>query len=343
MPAHHRSLRSVDPAAALAPRQRTPRRGRRTTRRRLALVAALACVVAAAACGSQAPPSALRPAAPQAATPQASASLSPSEMPATAAATTFLLSSRQLSETRRINVYTPPGYAATAVRVPVLYMPDGGTEEDFPHLTATVDRLIRSRAIPPILVVGIENTERRRDLTGPTAVAKDREIAPRVGGSSAFRTFLREELMPDIRRRYCTTDDTAIVGESLAGLFVVETLLLEPSLFRRYIALSPSLWWNAERLATDAAAHLSQLPAEPRALFLASAGDDLLPGIERFAAALRSSAPATLTWTYQPHPQLHHSTIYRSLSAPALTAIYARPTVDGGNASAGSARGVLCR
>ena len=252
---------------------------------------------------------------------------------ATAPPASFPLRSSRLGEVRRINVYTPPGYVPGRAPLPVLYMPDGGVEEDFPHLTATVDRLIRERAIAPLLVVGIENTERRRDLTGPTEVAKDREVAPRVGGSANFRAFLRDELMPELARRYCVGDDTAIIGESFAGLFIVETLLLEPALFRRYVALSPSLWWNAERLAQGAAAHLARLsaspasPASPRALYLASAGDDLLEGLVRFADSLRGATPSSLIWSHQPHPELGHGAIYRARSAAAITAITARPAV----------------
>jgi predicted alpha/beta superfamily hydrolase len=274
------------------------------------------------ACGGAAPapaPSGTAPAASDAAlAPEAARSSTES----------FTMPSRHLNEVRRINIYLPPGYVAGAARLPVLYMPDGGTEEDFPHVTATVERLIHERAIPALLVVGIENTERRRDLSGPTEVAKDREIAPRVGGSATFRAFLRDELMPEIGRRHCVSDDTAIIGESLAGLFIVETLLLEPSLFRRYVALSPSLWWNAERLAKDAAAHLGKLPASPRALYLASAGDDLLEGIVRFADSLRTAAPSSLVWAYHPRAELRHASIYRSLSAEALTALYQRPAVE---------------
>src|SRR4029077_7189162 len=151
-----------------------------------------------------------------------------------------------LGETRRINVYTPPGYAAHGdARFPILYMPDGGMAEDFPHVTATVQTLATEGSIRPFLVVGIENTERRRDLTGPTEVAADRKIAPRVGGSAPLRQFMRGELMPQVRARYRTTEETAIVGESLAGLFIVETFLLEPDLFDTYIALSPRVWWKA--------------------------------------------------------------------------------------------------
>lgn len=46
---------------------------------------------------------------------------------------TFTLDSKILGERRVINVYVPPGDAGSAVRFPVLYMPDGGMKEDFPH------------------------------------------------------------------------------------------------------------------------------------------------------------------------------------------------------------------
>src|SRR5512146_2145962 len=144
---------------------------------------------------------------------------------------TFTITSRALGEVRRINVYMPAAYADSAVRLPVLYMPDGGMAEDFLHIAGLVQVLSGNEGMRPFLLVGIENTQRRRDMTGPTENAEDRKIAPQVGGSAAFRSFIRSELMPLVKQRYRTTGETAIVGESLAGLFVVETFLLEPDLF----------------------------------------------------------------------------------------------------------------
>ena len=116
--------------------------------------------------------------------------------------------------------------------------------EDFLHVVGLVQVLVGNGSMWPFLLVGIENTQRRRNLTGPTTNAEDQKIAPQVGGSAAFRQFIREGLMPKIRQRYRTTAETAIVGESLAGLFVVETLLLELGLFDTYLAFDPSLWWS---------------------------------------------------------------------------------------------------
>ena len=104
-------------------------------------------------------------------------------------------------------------------------MPDGGIAEDFLHVAGLVRVLSGNGSMRPFLLVGIENTERRRDMTGPSRDPQDQKIAPRIGGSAAYRSFLRDELMPQVRQRYPTTEERALIGESLAGLFVVETLL----------------------------------------------------------------------------------------------------------------------
>jgi predicted alpha/beta superfamily hydrolase len=229
---------------------------------------------------------------------------------------TFTLPSRILGETRRINVYTPPGYdAAPEQRYLVLYMPDGGLAEDFPHVTNDVDAAIRAGQMRPMIVVGIENTQRRRDMTGPTRVASDKKIAPVVGGSAAFRAFIRDELMPEIARRVRGSGQTAIVGESLAGLFVLETFFEEPSLFDTYISLSPSIWWNDQALVHAAAARLKANPSIQARLYFATAGDDeQQKAAELLVGALRAEAPAGLHWSYQDWPKLKHATIYRGAS-----------------------------
>lgn len=245
---------------------------------------------------------------------------------------TFLLTSAVLSETRRINVFAPAGHGGRdGAPLPVLYMPDGGHAEDFPHVAETVQALVAAGKMMPVLLVGIENTVRRRDLTGPTTVESDKKIAARVGGSAAFRQFLRTELMPYIAAHYRITADKGIVGESLAGLFIVETLLVEPALFDRYVAISPSLWWNDEALVRAADARIRALPAKPKRIFLTSADEDnIVPGTARLAASLLAHAPAGVSLTFKPMPKEHHATIYRASEAAALEAVYGPGTSAAG-------------
>jgi uncharacterized protein len=237
---------------------------------------------------------------------------------------TFIIHSKVLGEARRINVYLPPGYAdSPGARLPVLYMPDGGMAEDFLHVAGLVQVSVGNGTMRPHLLVGIENTQRRRDMTGPTESERDKKIAPRVGGSGAFRQFIREELMPEVKGRYRTTDEAAVVGESLAGLFVVETFLLEPDLFDTYIAFDPSLWWNNQKLVGDASRLLRARPGLKKTLYFASSDEkEIAADARRFAEVLGRSAPPGLRWHYEKMPDEKHSTIYHPAALKAFRAVF---------------------
>ena len=237
---------------------------------------------------------------------------------------TFTLDSKILGETRRINVYLPPNYAADPqAHLPVLYMPDGGLAEDFLHVAGLVQVSVGNETMRPFLLVGIENTQRRRDTTGPTDNPDDKKIAPQVGGSATFRRFIREELMPQIAARYRTTRETAVVGESLAGLFVVETFFLEPDLFDTYIAFDPSLWWNHAALVKAADERLRTWSHGEKTLYFASSDE---PGIvadaQRLAEVLGRVAPPAIHWHYETLPAEHHSTIYHPAALQAFRALF---------------------
>ena len=235
---------------------------------------------------------------------------------------TLRVPSQILAETRVVNVLVPVGYAGKAeTTYPVLYMPDGGIKEDFPHVATVVDALIRSGEIPPMLLVGIENTERRRDLTGPTEVESDRAIAPAVGGSEAFRGFVSSELMPLIRTLYRVNDESAVIGESLAGLFVVETLFVQPELFDMYIALDPSLWWNAQQWWREAGSRLNDMAGVHARFLLASAGDSG-NAADNLADALCRHPVDGLNWTHVPRLDLRHDNIFRSLEHTVLRQMF---------------------
>jgi predicted alpha/beta superfamily hydrolase len=237
----------------------------------------------------------------------------------------FTLQSKALGETRRINVYLPDAYTdSDKLQLPVLYMPDGGLKEDFLHVAGLVQVLVGNGTMRPFILVGIENTQRRRDLTGPTTNAEDKKIAPKVGGSAAYRQFIREELMPQVKQRYRTTAETAIVGESLAGLFVVETLLMEPNLFNTYLAFDPSLWWNNGQMAAQAGTYLQKArPATTVYLATSIHGDTV--ATPRLVELARAQAARLGTWHYEAMPQETHATIYHPAALRAFRAVFAPP------------------
>jgi predicted alpha/beta superfamily hydrolase len=236
---------------------------------------------------------------------------------------TFTIDSKIQNETRHINVYLPPIYTESPKsELPVLYMPDGGISEDFLHVAGLVQVSVGNETMRPFILVGIENTQRRRDMTGPTDNDADKKIAPQVGGSEAFRKFIRRELMPEVKKRYRTTSETAIVGESLAGLFVIETFVLEPDLFSTYIAFDPSLWWNNQKLLDDLPKSLRAQPKLEKTLYFASSDEkEILKSAERLAAILRKDAPTGLQWRYEEMPAETHATIYHPAALKAFRSV----------------------
>jgi predicted alpha/beta superfamily hydrolase len=232
---------------------------------------------------------------------------------------TFTLQSKQVGELRTMNVWTPPEYKTSTDSFSVLYMLDGGIQEDFPHIANTLGDLIHAKKIPPIILVGIENTQRRKDLTGETNVKKDKEIAPVVGGAEAFRAFIRDELMAEITKRYRTRNHKGIIGESLAGLFVTETFLLKPDFFDFYIAFDPSLWWNDESLVKAANKHLDSFPTTQKTLwFASSSAKSIFKPTRKLAAALQEKNIKNLHWEYSRERKEKHNTIFRATKEKAL-------------------------
>lgn len=244
---------------------------------------------------------------------------------------TFTLDSKALGETRRINVWRPPAHvvepdaAKPDAPLPVLYLLDGGIGEDFLHVAGLMQVSIANGTLRPFLLVGIENTQRRRDMTPATDVAEDRAIAPVVGGAPRFRAFLRDELKPEIARRYRIAGESAIVGESLAGLFVLDTLVTEPALFDDWIAIDPAVWWNDKAPMKGLRGFLKAHPDLRGRLLVAASGEPTIASLTVWLPSiLQDDAPKGLAWRYLPLPEETHGTVFhpaalrlfRALSEP---------------------------
>ena len=162
-----------------------------------------------------------------------------------------VLSSALLQENRQINIYLPASYRSdSATAYPVIYLLDGGRDEDFIHVSGLVQfgSFPWIDLLPESIVVGIANVDRKRDFTYPSRNALDQEEFPTSGKSEAFIAFLANELIPFMEAGYRTSAEKTLIGQSLGGLLATEVLFTEPDLFDNYIIVSPSLWWDDERL-----------------------------------------------------------------------------------------------
>ncbi|HEV7680927.1 MAG TPA: alpha/beta hydrolase-fold protein [Pyrinomonadaceae bacterium] len=160
------------------------------------------------------------------------------------APTKLTIKSAVLGEDRVILVRTPPGYETNKRAYPVLYMTDG--DAHIGHTSSTIEFLAQNGRMSELIVVGITNTDRTRDLTPDKAVGPNAAQFPTAGGSDKFLKFIETELIPQIEKSYRVEPYRILAGHSLGGLFTVHALITRPELFNSYIAVSPSLQWSDE-------------------------------------------------------------------------------------------------
>lgn len=149
---------------------------------------------------------------------------------------TIKIFSEILDEERTISVSLPEGYENSGEEYPVLYVLDAEGEKLFPESVATVKGLNSKGEAPQMIIVGIWNTQRNRDMI-PEAVPH----RPGSGGSENFLYFIKDELMPYIEQNYRVSDYSILYGMSNSALFCVYALLEKPEVFNAYIASSPMI------------------------------------------------------------------------------------------------------
>ena len=197
---------------------------------------------------------------------------------------TFVLRDPETQIPYRLYVALPPGYANDSSRYPVLYMLDA--DAGFALATQAYRLLRVDSTMPDLLLVGIgydlsgaaRRSQRNRHLT-PTRIESDSA----TGESAAFLKSLVEMIIPAIDSRYRTDPgDRSIFGHSLGGLFVLYALLERPEVFHRYIASSPSLWWDNGvllRIESQFARHERSLP---KRIFMSVGAEEAADMHERF-------------------------------------------------------------
>jgi len=245
----------------------------------------------------------------------------------------FSIDSAVFGGNRTLNVRLPSGYADNPDKTyPVVYLIDGGVEQDFPHIAGIAQHADISWTFEPFILVGIETVDRRAEISPPAKDPRYDAIAKVRGGADSFRRFIADEVIPWTQSHYRSSDERAVLGESLAALFIVDTLLREADMFTTYIAISPSLYWDDALLATESGDLLKGFDAKPRRLYLSMAdeGGNMQLGMDTFISSLAASAPASLQWSYTDRRDSeHHGSILHISALDALRRLYPIPSRTG--------------
>lgn len=247
------------------------------------------------------------------------------------------ITSEHLAEKRTLNIYLPEGYAPNdTLTYPVIYLLDGSADEDFIHVVGLVqfNTFPWINRIPKSIVVGIANTDRRRDFTYPTTLEEDRKRYKTAGQSEKFIAFLEKELQPYIEKNYKTAKSKTIIGQSLGGLLATEILLKKPTLFHKYIIISPSLWWDNASLLKQPSLLLSETFRQKTDVYIGVGKEGLTPGdnprvmevdANLLAERLQSGKSKTVTVHFDYLPQEDHATITHQAIFNAFRLLYTVP------------------
>lgn len=239
-----------------------------------------------------------------------------------------------LNERRTVWVYVPAPEAnpdMTPKRFPVLYLLDG--DAHFGFTGSLLKQLSEgfNHALPEMIIVGIPNTNRMRDLT-PTHIRNTRTIPDstvfrETGGGPAFLDFLEKELFPFVESKYPATPYRLLAGHSLGGLMVADAMLTRPALCQGWIAIDPSLWYDNTYLLTRLRKAGGIRPPKPSSFFMAMAnnlpkGMDTLRmrrdssaatednrAIQEFADLLHQLPHPSLRWTWRYYPEDDHGSV----------------------------------
>lgn len=209
------------------------------------------------------------------------------------------LRSATLGEDRILNIHLPPGYGTdTTQRYPLIVLLDGSADEDFLHVVGGLQFASYPwiNWMPPSIVVGIANVDRKRDLTFPTTIAADKEQFPTAGGSGPFMQFIAQELLPFLQQEYRIGNERTLIGQSLGGLFASELLFRQPYLFSHYLIVSPSLWWDGGSLLQLNHDVLMAPDIGVATVYIAvgDEGRDMVGPAEQLAALLRKESQARI-------------------------------------------------
>lgn len=212
-----------------------------------------------------------------------------------------VLESKILGEKRIILVSTP---AQMKPGLPLLVVLDG--EWTFTKVAVIVDHLVGNGRLPPMVVAGVVNTDRGRDMM-PTFDGAEFAAGP----SDKFLSFLADELIPKMAGEYPIGKYRILAGHSNGGMFSLYAFIQRPEVFQANIALSPSYGLD-DRFQELLGRSLAKSSGQPRFVFLGAGGDeeaDISVGALRFAKTLEGTPSANVEYRYEVFPGETHGSV----------------------------------
>lgn len=217
--------------------------------------------------------------------------------------TQYKINSQILGEERSILVRVPANYASGSEKFPVIYMLDAHAPQNA-MMAGLIEQQVWGGMLPEMVVVGIQNTNRTRDMT-PTKTERMGS-----GGGEKFLDFIEKEVISMVEKNYRTQPFRIFAGHSLAGLAVVNAFASRPDLFNAYIAASPVLHWDKDFVIKRAEELFKQNRDFKKTMFIALGDEpDYINGFSTFQDLLKKSKPKNFEYEFQQYKDENHGSV----------------------------------
>jgi len=230
---------------------------------------------------------------------------------------TLQLHSEILNENRELNIYVTEYFDSTKSSA-VLYLLDGSLNEDFMHVAGLIQFFDMTFQIPQTIVVGIANTDRKRDFTFATQDTSLQREFPSAGHSDQFIQFIEKELQPFIGHQFKVNEQKMLIGQSLGGLLACEILLKRDQLFTTYFITSPSLWWDNHSLLLQTEKYLLKESAYTPDVYIAVGKEEdkiMIHDAKKFYKKIKNhSSFGNVVFNLMPnenHATILHNSLYQ--------------------------------
>jgi hypothetical protein len=221
--------------------------------------------------------------------------------------------SKILNQDRHLYIHVPKlDSAAISNALPVLYLLDG--ENHFHIFSAYIEYLRHWQVVPPIIVVGVINADRVKDLTPTNSLINfDGNVSSAYktsGGNEQFFNFIQQELMPYIKANYKTGPFKIFAGHSFGGLTAINCMLTRPDMFDAYIAISPSLWFGDKYVLKLAAKKLTGVSTLNKKFFYSNGNEDgsFRRDLQNLDSLVKQSSLKGFEHKYVYYPDENHMT-----------------------------------
>lgn len=147
---------------------------------------------------------------------------------------------------RSITLYFPKEYHDQSDRLfPILLVHDGA--ELFQDVLMEIEENVRKGVAAPVVFAGVSSTERNDEYTPWPHPALADKFPAFAGEGVAYLDAIENEIIPCIQSQYRISMDPldrAIGGASLGGLISLYAMYKKNHLFKKYMLLSSSLWYE---------------------------------------------------------------------------------------------------